>query len=92
MTEAEALKDFIGKEVVLDTRGPLVYVGRLERVDEHFYSLADVDVHDMSEGHSTKERYILEARRFGVRRNRLSTLVRRLEVISISRLEDVVEY
>ncbi len=90
--EGEALKGFVGREVVLDTRGPLVYLGRLERVDAHFYALADVDVHDMSEGQTTKERYVLESRKHGIKRNRAAVLVRKAEVVSLSRLEDVIEY
>lgn len=82
----------VGKDVVLDTRGPLVYIGRLARVDEHFYEIQDVDVHDMSESQSTKERYVLEARKFGVKKNRRAVLVRKAEVVSLSRLEDVIDY
>ncbi len=82
----------VGQDVVLDTRGPLVYIGRLARIDEHFYEVQDVDVHDMLESQTTKERYVLEARKFGVKKNRRSVLVRKAEVVSLSRLEDVIEY
>ena len=88
----EALEGYIGKDVVLDTSAPIVYVGRLHAADAHFFLLRDVDVHDMTEGRTTKERYVLEARKYGVRKNRAEVLVRRDEVISISRLEDVIEY
>jgi small nuclear ribonucleoprotein (snRNP)-like protein len=92
MSDLGSLADYIGKEVVLDTRAPIVYLGRLERADEHFFVLADVDVHDMADGHSTKERYILESKKHGVRKNRNAVLVRRDEVVSLSKLEDVVEF
>jgi small nuclear ribonucleoprotein (snRNP)-like protein len=88
----DALSGYLGREVVLDTRGPLVYLGRLERADDRFFALADVDVHDMSEGRTTKEKYVLEARKYGIRKNRASVLVRCDEVVSLSRLEDVIEY
>jgi hypothetical protein len=92
VTAADPLGDYFGKEVVLDTRGPMVFIGRLEKADAVFYSLADVDVHDLSEGRTTKEKYVLEARKYGVRKNRAAVLVRREEVVSLSRLEDVIEY
>ena len=87
-----ALDGYVGRDVVLDTSAPIVYIGRLEAFDEHFFSLADVDVHDMTEGRTTKERYILEARKYGVKKNRHAALVRRDEVVSLSKLEDVIEY
>ena len=87
-----ALEGYVGKDVVLDTRAPIVYLGRLEAVDEWFFSLADVDVHDMTEARSTKEKYILEARKYGVKKNRHAALVRRDEVISLSKLDDVIAY
>lgn len=80
------------KEVVLDTRGPLVYIGRLVAVDDFWFTLAQVDVHDMHDGHTPKEMYILDARRTGVKANRRRVLVRRDEVVSLSLLEDVLEF
>jgi len=77
---------------VLDTRGPLVYLGRLENADEQFFTLVEVDVHDMAEGRTTKEKYVLEARKYGIKKNRAAVIVRRDEVVSLSRLEDVIEY
>jgi hypothetical protein len=91
-TPDDMLAGYVGKDVVLDTGAPLVFLGRLAAADTHFFRLTDVDVHDMAEGHTTKERYVLEARKYGVRKNRAEVLVRRAEVISLSRLEDVVEY
>lgn len=88
----ESLEGYIGKEVVLDTGTPLVYIGRLEKADAHFFALADVDVHDMSEGRTTKEKYILESKKYGIKKNRRAALVRRDEVISLSLLDDVIEY
>ena len=88
----DALEAMVGTEVVLDTRGPLVYLGRLEKFDAHFLTLADVDVHDMFEGRTTKEKYVLEARKYGIKKNRAAVLVRRDEVVSLSRLADVIEY
>ena len=87
-----ALDGFVGKEVVLDTSGPIVYLGRLTSADEAYITLEDTDVHDSTQGASTKEVYILEAKKHGVRRNRRRVLIRSNEVISISLLEEVIEY
>lgn len=88
------LDAFVGQCVVLDTQGPLVYIGRLEAHDERGYWLSDADVHDRSEGHSTKERYINDAHllhRADARQiNRRRVFVERLAVVSISALDDVV--
>jgi hypothetical protein len=86
------LEGFLEKDVVLDTRGPIIYLGRLVKVHDHFYELADADVHDVIEGRTSKELYIMEARKHGVKKNRKRVVVRKIEIISISRLEDVIEY
>lgn len=87
-----SIEPLFGKEVVLDTRGPLVYLGRLTKIDGFFLTLEDVDVHDMMDGHTPKEKYILDARVSGIKRNRAKVLVRRDEVVSLSLLEDVIEF
>jgi len=90
--EPDALALFINKQVVLDTGTRLFYIGILSEVDEWFYTLTEVDVHDHSESTSTREIYIMDTKRFGVRKNRAKVLVRKNEVISISLLSDVIEY
>ncbi len=79
---------------MLDTQGPLVYIGLLEAVDERGYWLSEVDVHDRDEGHSTKEKYVNDAsvlHRAGARQvNRRRVFVERSAVVSVSALEDVV--
>ncbi len=90
--DVHELDGFINKDVVLDTRGAILYLGKLVHVYEHFYELADADVHDVLEGRTAKELYIMEARKHGVKKNRKSVYVRKAEIVSISRLEDVIEY
>lgn len=90
----EPLDELLGRRVVLDTDGPTVYIGELRAHSERGYWLADADVHDRNEGHSTKEEYINEAyvlERAGSRRmNRRRVFVERSAVISLSALDDVV--
>lgn len=83
----------IQRRIVLDTAGPMVYIGTLEALDERGYWLCDADVHDRTEGHSTKEQYISEAaelERNGTRRaNRRRVFVERSAVVSVSALDDI---
>ena len=76
--------------MVLDTAGPIIYLGRLVAHDELGFLLADADVHNSDEGHASREQYIVESRRDGVRVNRNRVFVLRPTVISISALSDVV--
>ena len=89
---ADELQGMIGRDVVLDTRTPFVYIGKLDSVGEHFLTLVDVDVYDTSETKTRKEVYVYETRKYGVKRNRTRCSVRICEVVSLSRLEDVVEF
>ena len=91
-SEAEGLKEFVGKNVVVDTSTPIIYMGKLESVDDFHLTLADCDVHDTNEGASTKELYCIEAKRHGIKQNRRRVKVRKALVASISLLEDVIEY
>jgi small nuclear ribonucleoprotein (snRNP)-like protein len=90
--ESRELEEFVGKVVVVDTSTPILYLGKLESVDNFFLTLVDCDVHDVSEGASTKELYCIEAKKHGVRINRNQVKVRKALIVSISLLEDVIEY
>jgi hypothetical protein len=88
---AENLETLIGKEVVLDTAGPLVYLGVLAAVEAHGFWLDRADVHNVEEGHATREQYIAESGRDGIRANRQRVFVLRATVASISALQDVIQ-
>jgi small nuclear ribonucleoprotein (snRNP)-like protein len=92
MSEAERLKDYIGATVVLDTDSLHLYVGTLVSIDEEFYELADADVHDTESTSTTRDLYIINVRKYGVKKNRDRVLVRRSRVVSISKLDDVTAY
>jgi small nuclear ribonucleoprotein (snRNP)-like protein len=87
---AEALDTLVGREVVLDTAGSTVYLGRLASYDADGFWLADADVHNGDEGHAPREQYIAESARDGIRVNRQRVFVFRGTVISVSVLADVV--
>jgi hypothetical protein len=82
----------VGRDVVIDTDSSFVYIGRLEDVEDHFLALSTVDVHDMGDSRVTKEMYVLEAMKYGVRANRRFVYVARSRVLSVSLLDDVVRY
>jgi hypothetical protein len=84
------IEPLVGRQVVLDLPGTLVYLGRLEAVRGDCLVLADADVHDTRDAHHTKEQYINEARRLGIRRNRDRVYVNAADVVSVSLLSDVV--
>jgi hypothetical protein len=85
-------KELIGREVVLDAQGQFVYIGRLVGGNEFFIEMADVDVHDSSESNAPKEVYVMDARKYGIKKNRTSVYVLTSQAVSISPLGDVIEY
>lgn len=91
MAENHPYGDWLGKQVVLDVAPPLIYIGRLAAVDGFFLTLEEADVHELR-GSTSKEVYLMEARRNGVQPNRRLARVKKSEVISVSLLDDVILY
>ena len=87
----DQLSGLVGGKVVMDTAGTVVFLGTLLEVTPHGFWLSDADLHDRAEGHATKERYVLEAKEFGIRVNRKRLFVLRSAVISISALEEATD-
>jgi len=71
-----ALNDLIGREVV--------------RIAADCYVLDDADLHDSREGHSSKELYVINAKKVGLRPNRRRTYILRHHVLTVSALDDVI--
>jgi hypothetical protein len=82
----------LGQAVVVDTNSAFVYLGTLLRVEDHFVVLGEVDAHDRGEGPSTKEQYIMNSKKFGIKANRKEVSVRKALVVSVSRLDDILTY
>lgn len=89
---AKGIRGYRDKTVVVDTNSNFLYIGKLEDVGDHFVILRDADVHDCRQSPSMNEKYIMEAKKFGVRCNRKRVHIRLEEVISMSLLDDVIEY
>jgi small nuclear ribonucleoprotein (snRNP)-like protein len=87
--ELEAL---IGQEVVVDVKDPHLYIGTLGGIGQSVVVLKNADVHFCGDSLTTTELYLVETRKNGVRPNRREVYVLRSEIVSISRLEDVIEY
>jgi hypothetical protein len=86
----QALQGLMGRNVVLDTQGTILYLGKLVEVRETGLWLEDADVHDCTEGHASKELYLIEAAHYGIRVNRRRVFVLRSSVLSTSAIEDIV--
>jgi len=82
--------EFRGQVVVLDVASPYIYLGTLAGWDTLYFHLVDADVHDIRDTNTTRELYLVDARRLGINANRKLVLVRRDDVVSLSRLDDVL--
>jgi hypothetical protein len=87
----DGMERFVGQVVVLDTQGPLIYIGTLQRATEGTLLLVDADVHDTNDSRASKDLYLAETRDLGVRVNRKTALVMRHQVASVSLLAEVVD-
>lgn len=87
---ASLFAQLIGREVVLDVMSQYVYVGTLTGFDSNYAVLEQADVHDLRDTTTTRELYVIDSRRLGIRSNRQRVLVQLLQIVSISALEDVI--
>jgi hypothetical protein len=85
------LDEFLEAKVVIDLVSPYVCLGRLARYDEHFLEVRNADLHDLRDTETTRELYVIDSVTTGIKRNRKRVLIRRSEVVAISKLEDVVD-
>ena len=86
------LQEYIGNKVVLDTKSTYIYIGTLEREGNEYLDITDVDVHDHTKSTVSKELYIIEALKYGVKVNRKRAKILKRDIISLSLLDDVVKY
>jgi hypothetical protein len=78
--------------VVVDTDSDYLYIGKLRGVSGPFITLSDADVHNRRESSSSNEKYIVESKKYGIRRNRREVHIRLQRLVSFSLLEDVIDY
>jgi small nuclear ribonucleoprotein (snRNP)-like protein len=85
------LDEFLETKVVVDLVSPYVCMGKLARYDDHYLELKNADLHDLRDTDTTRELYIADSVATRIKRNRKRVLIRRSEVVAISKLEDVVD-
>jgi hypothetical protein len=85
------LEELLGQKVVIDMRSTFVCLGTLVHVDEHYLEVRNADLHDLRDTQSTRENYVAAALATGVKRNRKRVLLNRVDLVAISRQEDVVD-
>jgi hypothetical protein len=83
------LTRLIGQVVVVDLSAPFVCLGTLVGHDATFLELADADLHDFRDSAASREVYVYDSARLGVRRNRARVYLRRDEVVALTRLADI---
>ena len=86
-----SLAALIGQIVVLDLGSSYVCLGTLVGVDDLFFAVEDADLHDFRDSTATREVYVYDSARLGIRRNRARVLVRRDEVVALTRFADIAE-
>jgi hypothetical protein len=91
MTE-DPLAVFLSKAVVVDTDADIVYIGVLDALSPGELVLSEADVHSIRDAGSTREIYVMESAKYGVRSNRRRVHLMRSRVVSVSLMEDVLRY
>jgi hypothetical protein len=91
MNESSAFETLLGQAVVIDLTGPFVILGKLRGVEGPYYVVEEADLHDLRDTTTTRDIYVLDAKRHGVNSNRKRVFVRCEGVVGISRLADVID-
>lgn len=80
-----------GRVVILDLKSSYVCLGTLKGVDPLFFEVIDADLHDFRDSTATRDVYVYDSARLGIRRNRARVLVRRDEVVALALFDDIAE-
>jgi small nuclear ribonucleoprotein (snRNP)-like protein len=85
------LTGMMGETVVVDLKSTYVCLGTLVSCDEFFLELRDADLHDFRDSSATREVYVYDSARLGIRRNRARVLIRLDDVIALTHFTDIAE-
>jgi hypothetical protein len=91
MDSESSLDALEGCGVVLDLASQYVILGTFKGRDALYYIIDNADVHDLRDTTTSRELYVLDAKRHGINANRKRVFVRKDGVVSLSNLADVVE-
>jgi small nuclear ribonucleoprotein (snRNP)-like protein len=83
------LAPLLGQVVVVDLKSSYVCLGTLVKYDDQFLELLDADLHDFRDSTATRELYVYDSVRLGIRRNRARVLVRQDDVVAVTRFTDI---
>jgi hypothetical protein len=86
---SSSLARLIEQVVVVDLSSPYVCLGTLVGHDATFLELVDADLHDFRDSAASREVYVYDSVRLGIRRNRARVFLRRAEVVAITRFKDI---
>jgi hypothetical protein len=86
------LEGLLGKIVVVDLISSYVCLGTLVGSDAHFLEMRDADLHDFRDSPASREVYVHDSVRLGIRRNRARVLVRRDQIVAITRFDDIATF
>ena len=78
-----------GITVVVETVGPLTYVGRFDTEDERGVHLLNVGTHDGTAGGPSLDEFVARTRKFGVKAEQKHLVVPVTQVQRIRKLADV---
>lgn len=84
--------DYLQQEVVVDTAGPFIYLGTLKKVQKDYVELENVDVHDIQDSHSTKEKYLRNALVTGIRANRKTCRIDKNKIMSVTLFSEIENF
>lgn len=88
---SELMHELLGEIVVIDLKSPYVCLGTLASADSEYLEIQDADLHDFRDSSASREIYVFDSVRLGIRRNRQRVLVRRDEVVAIGRFNEIAE-
>jgi small nuclear ribonucleoprotein (snRNP)-like protein len=88
----QALKKYLKKKIVIDTRSTWVYIGILDEILDNCIVLSEADVHDSNAVQTTKEFYVLESKKTGIKSNRHKVYINMEFIVSFSSLDEVKHF
>ena len=86
------LEALLGKVVVVDLISSYVCLGTLVGCDAVFLELRDADLHDFRDSPASREVYVHDSVRIGIRRNRARVFLHRDQVVAITRFDDISSF
>lgn len=88
---AKLLEGLLNEVVIVDLRSSYVCLGTLSSIDDQYLEMIDADLHDFRDSTASREVYVYDSVRLGIRRNRSRVLLRYDEVVAITRFADILE-